>query len=82
MRRSRSRCAHAVLVDMGGVRRQAGGQAWFGGGCDLTPAYLFDDDATDFHTFWRDLCDRHGAGLYDEYKATGFPSPCLFQVYS
>jgi len=48
---------------------QADGQAWYGGGCDLTPAHLFDEDAESFHTFWRDLCDQHGANLYDEYKA-------------
>lgn len=33
-----------------------GGGAWFGGGCDLTPAYLNEADARAFHTFWRQLC--------------------------
>jgi coproporphyrinogen III oxidase len=31
--------------------------AWFGGGADLTPYYLFDEDATFFHNMYRDLCD-------------------------
>ena len=33
-----------------------GGGAWFGGGCDLTPAYLNEADARAFHAFWRQLC--------------------------
>ena len=30
--------------------------AFFGGGADLTPYYLFDEDITFFHTMYRDLC--------------------------
>ncbi|KAG7372105.1 coproporphyrinogen III oxidase [Nitzschia inconspicua] len=30
--------------------------AFFGGGADLTPYYLFDEDITFFHTVYRDLC--------------------------
>lgn len=32
---------------------------WYGGGCDLTPFYIFDEDVAEFHRFWRTLCDRH-----------------------
>jgi coproporphyrinogen III oxidase len=37
--------------------RSASGEsmAWFGGGADLTPYYLFEDDITSFHTMYRDL---------------------------
>ena len=35
------------------------GAAWFGGGADLTPAYLFPDDAAHFHATLAQLCDRH-----------------------
>ncbi|KAG8904548.1 Coproporphyrinogen-III oxidase [Tulasnella sp. 403] len=31
---------------------------WFGGGADLTPSYLYEDDAAHFHTTLRDAC--HG----------------------
>lgn len=48
---------------------QVEGQAWFGGGCDLTPAYLWDEDAKDFHSFWKATCDKHHHELYPEYKA-------------
>ncbi|KAK9831321.1 hypothetical protein WJX81_002110 [Elliptochloris bilobata] len=54
------------------VRRfEVGGSAWFGGGCDLTPAYLNEADARAFHAFWRRLCDRHrpAPSLYEECKA-------------
>ncbi|CAJ1955341.1 unnamed protein product [Cylindrotheca closterium] len=30
--------------------------AWFGGGADLTPYFLFDEDVTFFHNMYRDLC--------------------------
>lgn len=32
------------------------GDAWFGGGADLTPSYLFEEDAREFHKYWRDKC--------------------------
>ncbi len=32
---------------------------WFGGGADLTPHYLYEDDARHFHTQFRDACNRH-----------------------
>jgi len=45
------------------------GQRWYGGGCDLTPAYLFREDAAEFHRFWKEVCDRSSPQLYPEYKA-------------
>jgi coproporphyrinogen III oxidase len=33
--------------------------AWLGGGADLTPYYLYDDNISFFHSLYRDLCDRH-----------------------
>jgi coproporphyrinogen III oxidase len=36
---------------------------WFGGGADLTPAYLFDDDAVAFHGHCKAVCDAHEAAL-------------------
>ncbi|KAK7514889.1 Coproporphyrinogen III oxidase [Phyllosticta citriasiana] len=41
---------------------------WFGGGCDLTPAYLFDEDAIHFHRTIRDACDAHDRGYYPRFK--------------
>mmetsp|Transcript_19351 Transcript_19351/g.53947 ORF Transcript_19351/g.53947 Transcript_19351/m.53947 type:complete len:436 (-) Transcript_19351:41-1348(-) len=35
--------------------------AWFGGGSDLTPYYLFDEDISFFHGAIKDLCEQHSA---------------------
>lgn len=42
--------------------------SWFGGGSDLTPYYLFKEDAKHFHTTLKTALDQFGEGLYDEYK--------------
>lgn len=42
--------------------------SWFGGGADLTPYYLFPDDARHFHTTLRQVCDSHPVGAYREWK--------------
>jgi|SRR5579872_1740301 len=41
---------------------------WFGGGSDLTPAYLFDEDATHFHRVHKEVCDRHDSAFYPRFK--------------
>jgi coproporphyrinogen III oxidase len=41
---------------------------WFGGGTDLTPYYLFEDDARHFHQTLKKTLDPFGAGLYLKYK--------------
>ncbi|KAJ2798533.1 Coproporphyrinogen-III oxidase [Coemansia helicoidea] len=43
--------------------------AWFGGGADLTPAYLFADDARHFHQTLKRACDAHDARYYPRFKA-------------
>ncbi|MEJ6791650.1 MAG: oxygen-dependent coproporphyrinogen oxidase [Lacinutrix sp.] len=42
---------------------------WFGGGQDLTPYYLFNEDATHFHQICKKACDKHDPGFYPKYKA-------------
>ena len=41
---------------------------WFGGGQDLTPYYLFDEDAIHFHATCKKACDKHDATFYKTYK--------------
>jgi coproporphyrinogen III oxidase len=49
---------------------ERGGKAWwFGGGADLTPSYLFDDDAKHFHRTLKLACDAHDPEFYPRYKA-------------
>lgn len=42
--------------------------AWFGGGMDLTPYYLFEEDARLFHQVLRDALQPFGTSLYPKYK--------------
>ncbi|MEB8328140.1 oxygen-dependent coproporphyrinogen oxidase [Flavobacteriaceae bacterium KMM 6897] len=41
---------------------------WFGGGQDLTPYYLFDEDAVHFHTNCKRACDAHHPTFHQSYK--------------
>jgi coproporphyrinogen III oxidase len=41
---------------------------WFGGGQDLTPYYLFEEDATHFHSVCKKACDTHHPDFYTNYK--------------
>lgn len=41
---------------------------WFGGGQDLTPYYLFEEDAKHFHTICKTACDKHNSTFYAKYK--------------
>ena len=44
------------------------GDAWFGGGMDLTPWYLVEEDAKHFHAVLKSCCDRHNPEFYPEFK--------------
>jgi coproporphyrinogen III oxidase len=41
---------------------------WFGGGADLTPYYLYREDAIEFHQGLKEACDRFDATFYPKYK--------------
>jgi coproporphyrinogen III oxidase len=41
---------------------------WFGGGQDLTPYYLFEEDAKHFHSVCKIACDKHDKNFYEDYK--------------
>jgi coproporphyrinogen III oxidase len=41
---------------------------WFGGGTDLTPYYLIDEDAIHFHQTHKNICDRFNDTLYQKFK--------------
>ena len=58
-----------VPVTHANVRFIAHGErAWFGGGADLTPAYLFDEDAAHFHAVLKAACDRLDPAWYPRFK--------------
>ena len=41
---------------------------WFGGGIDLTPYYLFDEDVVHFHQQCKSVCDAHDPRFYQTFK--------------
>jgi coproporphyrinogen III oxidase len=43
-------------------------KSWFGGGQDLTPYYLFEEDARHFHQVCKTACDKHSEEFYPTYK--------------
>ena len=44
------------------------GDAWFGGGADLTPFYPYREDVEHFHTVLKEACDRHDPSYYPRFK--------------
>ncbi len=45
-----------------------GDAGWFGGGADLTPYYLHEEDCAHFHRVLRDVCERHAPGSHAGMK--------------
>ncbi|TDH26263.1 oxygen-dependent coproporphyrinogen oxidase [Segetibacter sp. 3557_3] len=41
---------------------------WFGGGTDLTPYYLLEEDAIHFHATYKQACDQFDQGFYPRFK--------------
>jgi len=44
------------------------GTWWFGGGIDLTPHYVNEEDARFFHKALKTACDKHDANYYTDFK--------------
>ena len=42
---------------------------WFGGGTDLTPYFLDEEDVKDYHTMLKKTCDKHNSKYYSKFKA-------------
>lgn len=42
--------------------------SWFGGGSDLTPYYLFEEDAIHFHSTLKNAMDKFGTDKYPKHK--------------
>ena len=41
---------------------------WFGGGLDLTPYYLFEEDVKHFHQTCKKVCDKYHPDYYSNFK--------------
>jgi len=66
------RSAHAPTVHMNFRYLEKGdgedARAWFGGGADLTPWVLYEEDAIHFHQVWKTALDRHPVFPYARSK--------------
>jgi coproporphyrinogen III oxidase len=51
------------------VRGEERSRWWYGGGADLTPAFLVEADAEHFHGTLKAACDEHGTEHYPKFKA-------------
>jgi len=71
---SRSPCVPTFRSDVRLFELPDRGERWFGGGADLTPFYLDEQDARSFHRFWRQVCCKvvgkaaEGDVLYARWK--------------
>eukprot|EP00640_Fibrocapsa_japonica_P001380 CAMPEP_0113935142 /NCGR_PEP_ID=MMETSP1339-20121228/2357_1 /TAXON_ID=94617 /ORGANISM="Fibrocapsa japonica" /LENGTH=396 /DNA_ID=CAMNT_0000937195 /DNA_START=44 /DNA_END=1234 /DNA_ORIENTATION=+ /assembly_acc=CAM_ASM_000762 len=45
-----------------------GGVWWFGGGTDLTPSYIDEEDIKHFHGSYKAVCDKHDPEFYQKFK--------------
>lgn len=43
-------------------------QWWFGGGTDLTPSYIFEEDVKHFHSVQKSACDKFDPSFYPRFK--------------
>ncbi|MDB5232221.1 MAG: hemF [Chitinophagaceae bacterium] len=43
-------------------------ERWFGGGTDLTPYYLFEEDAKHFHQTYKNACNKFDESFYPAFK--------------
>jgi coproporphyrinogen III oxidase len=63
----------AALIPPASIPKNSGegGEAidrWFGGGTDLTPYYLFEEDAKHFHQTYKNTCDSFDILFYSKFK--------------
>ena len=43
-------------------------QWWFGGGTDITPSYVFEEDMEHFHGTYKSVCDAHDPAYHPKFK--------------
>jgi len=58
---------HAPIAHMNVRLVEAEGNAWFGGGADLTPSIPYEEDTTQFHAAFKQACDGYHPEAYARY---------------
>jgi coproporphyrinogen III oxidase len=49
-------------------KTDSGDKWWFGGGMDITPCYIEEEDMKQFHGTYKAVCDRHDPEYYAKFK--------------
>ena len=56
------------MFEVYGENENEAADRWFGGGTDLTPYYLFEEDAKHFHQTYKNACDAFDASFFPTFK--------------
>ena len=59
---------HAPIGHMNVRLIEAGGNAWFGGGADLTPCFPYEEDTLAFHHALKKACESYHLEAYIKYS--------------
>ena len=59
---------HAPIGHMNVRMLEVGDNIWFGGGADLTPYLVYEQDKEEFHQALRHVCDSYSATAYTKYS--------------
>ena len=59
---------HAPIGHMNVRLLEVGDKFWFGGGADLTPFIVYDEDRRDFHACLEKVCETYAAGTYAKFS--------------
>lgn len=60
---------YAPIAHMNVRCLEVGDTFWVGGGADLTPFKVFDEDTREFHQALAQACEMRGPDCYEKYKA-------------
>ena len=73
------RCRYFETAEWEGIAPQW----WYGGGTDITPSYIYDDDMKHFHGSYKKICDEHDPAFYPKFRQwCGAPFVLLPSLYS
>ena len=59
---------HAPIGHMNIRLLEVGDKFWFGGGADLTPFIVYEEDRRDFHTHLQQACEKFAEGTYQKFS--------------
>ena len=59
---------HAPIGHMNVRLLEVGDKFWFGGGADLTPFIVYEEDRQDFHACLQKVCEAFAAGTYAKFS--------------